>query len=74
MTLRTLWLFKNTLFNTGPQRLVEERVKHGVGDRQVVVGLDKLLQRLARRAIAILELKCVLALCQTVNALQSWEW
>lgn len=43
----TLGLLENTLLNTAPQSLVEQRVEHGVGDAQVVVGLDILLERRA---------------------------
>lgn len=53
---RTLGLLEDTLLNATLQSLVEDRVEHGVGDLNLVVAPDVLLQRLARRAIAILEL------------------
>jgi hypothetical protein len=52
----TLGLLENTLLATGLQRLVEKRVEHVVGDIDLVVGLDILLQGLTARAISVLEL------------------
>lgn len=40
----TLWLDEVSLLNTGLQSLVEEVVKHVIGDGDVVVGLDVLLE------------------------------
>lgn len=41
---RTLWLREDTLFNTGLQSSVEQGVEHVIGDGDLVVGLDILLQ------------------------------
>jgi hypothetical protein len=41
---RTLWLSEDTLLNARLQGSVEQRVKHGVGSRDLVVGLDILLE------------------------------
>ena len=53
----TLGLLEDTLFDTGLQRLVEERVEHVVGDIDLVVCLDILLQGLTAGAIAVLKLQ-----------------
>lgn len=42
----TLRLLKDTFVYTGPQGLVEERVEHVVGDSDLVVGSDILLELL----------------------------
>jgi hypothetical protein len=41
---RTLWLSEDTLLDTRLQGAVEQRVEHGVGRGDLVVGLDILLE------------------------------
>jgi hypothetical protein len=41
---RTLWLSEDTLLDTRLERSVEQRVEHGVGSGDLVVGLHVLLQ------------------------------
>jgi hypothetical protein len=41
---RTLWLSEDTLLDTRLESAVEQRVEHGVGCRDLVVGLDVLLE------------------------------
>jgi hypothetical protein len=41
---RTLWLSKDTLLDTRLERAVEQRVEHVVVGRDLVVGLDILLE------------------------------
>jgi hypothetical protein len=42
--IRTLWLSEDTLLDTRFESAVEQRVEHGVGRGDLVVGLDVLLE------------------------------
>jgi hypothetical protein len=53
---RTLGLLEDTLVDTSLEGAVEVGVEHGVGELDVVVALDVLLQGLTGRPVAVLEL------------------
>lgn len=54
----TLWLDEVSLLNTGLQCLVEEVVEHVIGDGDVVVGLDVLLEGWTARRVLVKSRSC----------------
>lgn len=68
----TLGLREVTLLNTGLEGAVEQRVEHGVGSSDLVVGLDILLQALT--AIEKVMLEFVLSQCGLSHPKPESRW